>query len=68
MKTIFTVKGTHCESCKALIEDVCKETDGVISCAANFKTGKVEVEHSKPLDMKALKKEIEALGKYKVVV
>ena len=67
MKTIFTVKGTHCESCKALIEDVCKETEGVTSCTADFKTGKVNVEHSKPLDMKALKKEIESLGKYKVV-
>lgn len=68
MKTNFIVKGTHCESCKALIEDVCKEIDGVTSCTANFKTGKVEVEHSKQLDMKALKKEIEGLGEYKVIL
>ena len=67
MKTTFTVKGTHCESCKALIEDVCKEQAGVTSCTADFKTGKVNIEHSKPLDMKALKKEIEGLGKYKVI-
>lgn len=68
MKTNFIVKGTHCESCKALIEDVCKEIDGVTSCTANFKTGKVEVEHSKQLDMKALKKEIEGLGEYNVIL
>lgn len=68
MKTIFTVKGTHCESCKALIEDVCKEMSGVSSVNADFKTGKVVVEHSVPLDKKKLKSEIESLGdKYKVV-
>ena len=68
MKTTFIVKGTHCESCKALIEDVCKEQAGVTSCTADFKTGKVNIEHSKRLDMKAIKKEIESLGEYKVVV
>ena len=28
MKTTLTIKGTHCNSCKALIEDVCKEILG----------------------------------------
>ena len=68
MKTIFTVKGTHCESCKALIEDVCKEQEGVTFCKADYKTGRVEVEHAKPLDKQKLKKDIEGLGKYKVTL
>ena len=66
MKTTFTVEGTHCASCKALIEDVCKELPGVTSCVADFKTGKTVVEHTAPLDMKKIKKEIESLGKYKI--
>lgn len=67
MKTQLTVKGTHCVSCKALIEDVCKEIDGIKSCTVDFKTGKTVIEHTKPLDMAKLKKEIESLGKYKVI-
>ncbi len=61
------VKGTHCASCKALIEDVCKETEGVTSCTVDFKTGKTVIEHTRLIDMAKLKKEIESLGEYKVV-
>ena len=67
MKTVLTVKGTHCTSCKELIEEVAKEMPGVTSAIVDFKTGKTVIEHDKPLDMKKLKKEIEALGdSYKV--
>ena len=66
MKTTMTIKGTHCASCKALIEDVCKELDGVTGCTVDYKTGKTLIEHDKELDMKRLKKEIESLGDYKV--
>ena len=66
MKTTLTIKGMHCESCKVLIEDVCKEFAGVTSSNVNFKTGKGEIEHTKPLDKQKLKKEIEALGDYTV--
>ena len=52
MKTSITVKGTHCESCKALIEDVLKDIDGVNSATADFKTGKTEIEHTKKLSKK----------------
>lgn len=67
MKTILTVKGTHCHSCKELIEEVCLEQPGVTSALVDFKTGKTVIEHKKPLDMEKVKKEIEALGDtYKV--
>ena len=67
MKKILTVKGTHCTSCKELIEEVCREMPGVNSATVDFKTGKTVIEHEKPLYMKKLKKEIEALGdSYKV--
>ncbi len=66
MKTIIYIKGTHCNSCKVLIEDVCKEQNGVISCNVDFKTGKTEIEHTEKLDLKLLKKEIESLGDYSV--
>lgn len=66
MKTTITIKGTHCESCKALIEDVCKEIPGIISCNVDYKTGKTIIEHDEELDWKKFKKEIESLGEYKV--
>ena len=68
MRTIITVKGTHCKSCKALIEEVCSEIPGVKSCTVDFKTGKTIIEHEEKLDLKKLKKEIEGLGEYKVQV
>lgn len=66
MKTTVTIKGTHCESCKALIEDVCKEIPGINSCNVDYKTGKTIIEHDEELDWKKFKKEIESLGEYKV--
>ncbi len=68
MKTTITIKGTHCPSCKALIEDIAKETKGITSCTANYKTGKVVIEHGDNVDWAYFKKEIESLGKYKVIV
>lgn len=66
MKTTFQVKGTHCPSCKALIEDICKDSPGVTDCTIDFKTGKGVIEHSAKIDLDALKKEIESAGSYKV--
>ena len=67
MKTTITVKGTHCKSCKLLIEEVCAEMPGVKSCTVDFKTGKTIIEHQGTLDLKKLKKEIEAVGEYNVL-
>lgn len=66
MKTILTVKGMHCESCKMLIEDACKDIKGIKSCKVDFKTGKLELEHEKPIDLNLIKKEIKSLGDYEV--
>ncbi len=66
MKTILTIKGTHCRACKLLIEDVCKDNKDVTSCDVNFETGRTEIEHTDGLDIESLKKELEGLGAYKV--
>ncbi len=68
MKTTLTIKGTHCPSCKMLIEDVCSEISGVNSCEVNVDTGITEVDHDESLDWSKLKNAIEALGEYKVEV
>ena len=65
-KTKFTIKGTHCKACKTLIEDVCKDIEGVKTCKVDFETGKIEIQHDDKLDLKILKNEIEGLGLYKV--
>lgn len=68
MKTTIAIQGTHCASCKALIEDVCKEIPGIISCDVDFKTGATIIEHGENADLNLLKNEIEQLGKYKVIM
>lgn len=64
--TTINIKGTHCNACKLLIEDVCKEIKGAKSCAVNFQTGETVVEHDENFDWQVFKKEIEGLGKYTV--
>ena len=68
MKTIVTIKGTHCGSCKALIEDVCKDDKNVSSCTVDFMTGRTEIEHNAVFNLDTLKKEIESVGEYKVEI
>lgn len=64
--TTINIKGTHCNSCKLLIEDVCREIKGAKSCIVNFQTGETVVEHDEGFDWNAFKSEVEALGNYKV--
>lgn len=66
MKTTITIQGTHCESCKAMIEEVSGETKGITRCTVDFKTGKAEIEHDGSVDWEAWKREVESLGEYKV--
>ncbi len=66
MKTILTIKGTHCHSCKALIEDVASEITGIQSCNVNFQTGNTEIIHDENVDWNKFKEEVEKLGNYKV--
>ena len=65
--TVIKIEGTHCNACKLLIEDVCKEIKGVKSCQVDFKTGKTEIGHDESFDLQSLKREIESLGQYKVL-
>lgn len=66
MKTALTIKGTHCNSCKALIEDLCTEIPGIKSCNVDFKTGITKIEHEENVDWQKFKIEVESLGEYKV--
>lgn len=66
MKTTITIQGTHCASCKALIEDVCKDIQGISSCTVHYETGETIIEHNENIDWELFKKEIESLGKYTV--
>ena len=70
MKTIVTVKGIHCSSCKVLIEDVASEIEGVQSCTVDVKTGKTTVQHTDSLAAANLKKQLKEklapLGEYQI--
>ena len=43
-KYTYHVKGTHCASCKILIEDIFKEQDFIISSKVDLKKEIVEIE------------------------
>lgn len=60
------IEGTHCASCKALIEDVCSDMPGVSFCEVNHQSGETVIEHDEDMDMDKLVEQIEALGSYKV--
>lgn len=68
MQTTITIKGTHCPSCKALIEDVASETPGIASCRVDFKTGETTIEHDGTVDWTKFKQDVEELGDYTFVV
>ena len=65
-KTSLIIKGTHCQACKSLIEEVARENPCVTDINVDFKTGKTNIEHKDCLDWKAFNEEIESLGEYKV--
>lgn len=64
--TTLKIQGMHCVSCKLLIEDVCKDVPGVMTCEVNPETGIATITHEDTLDFTLLKKEIEQLGEYKI--
>lgn len=68
MKSTVTIQGTHCPSCKALIEDVSKEIPGITSCTVDFQTGSAIVEHDENFDWKIFEKELGQLGDYKLIL
>ncbi|MDP2684327.1 MAG: heavy metal-associated domain-containing protein [bacterium] len=68
MQTTIKIKGTHCSSCKALIEDICQDTKEIEACNVDLKTGETIINHSDHLDWQSLKKEIEESGDYEVIL
>jgi len=68
MKTLIAIRGMHCSSCKALIEDVSQDVAGVTACVVDLKQGNAEVEHESTLNFNLLKQEIEGLGQYTVLL
>lgn len=68
MRTDLKIKGMHCGSCRALIEDVCLEITGVKSCSVDVAAGTAAIEHDESVDVTRLAREIEGVGNYQVVV
>lgn len=68
MKTAITIRGTHCTACKALIEDIAKDVQGIQSCTVDFATGKAEVEYESDIALESFIKEVNSLGNYKVII
>lgn len=66
MKTVIKIKGMHCESCKFLLEDVCGDMPGVVSCDASIEGGTLTIEHEKPINRASLAKEITSVGDYRL--
>ena len=66
MKTIIRIEGTHCRSCKILIEDVCRDMVGVQSCNLDLETGEMVIERDEQFEPNRFKREIEELGGYTV--
>lgn len=56
------ISGTHCESCKALLEEVCREVPNVRSCAVDYRTGRTVVEHDGDIDWAAFERAVSELG------
>lgn len=66
MKTTLTIRGTHCASCQALIEEVGRELPGVTVCRVDYRTGQTVIEHDATIDWAKFRQEIEQLGQYQV--
>lgn len=61
---ILTIKGTHCNACKMLIEDVLSEVPGVKSGAVDYQTGKAVIEYDDTINWHDVKKAVDDLGDY----
>ena len=58
----------HCASCKALIEDVVSDLEGVTSVGVNYATEKMTVEFDeKKVDIATLRKTVASAGSYELV-
>lgn len=63
VRTVFDVKGMHCDGCSATITATLEGVEGVVEASADHEAGRAEaVYHAREVDAEALKKEIEKLG------
>src|SRR3990167_9593539 len=68
IKKTFPIVGMHCASCKALIEDVVSELDGVEKVMVNFATEKMTVEYDvTKTTVDDLTKAVASAGTYQLV-
>ncbi|MBU0598261.1 heavy-metal-associated domain-containing protein [Patescibacteria group bacterium] len=68
MQSKIKIQGTHCPSCKTLIEDVCRDIPSVNKCAVDFVSGQTIIDHDPEINWQELKKEIEDSGEFQVEV
>ena len=66
MTTLFHIEGTHCSSCKFLIEDVCQEILGVQSAVVDLEKKTLAIEHAEDVDLSLLEKNVANLGEYRL--
>lgn len=67
-KQIFPIVGMHCASCKALLEQVVSEVDGVKYVAVNYATEKMTIEYDKDkVNVDTLKNAVKSSGSYELV-
>ena len=61
-KQIFTIKGTHCPSCKKLIEKRVGKIDGVARVAVDFGTGRTEIAAERTIAKDEVQNTLEGMG------
>ncbi len=63
VRTVFTVKGMHCDGCSSTITATLERHDGVVEASADHEQGVAEaVYHPRKVKAEELKAEIEKLG------
>lgn len=59
---IFKIKGMHCDSCKALIEDVASEVAGVAQAVVNKDAHVLTIDHDEKFSERMLLNHVNELG------
>jgi len=63
VRTVFNVKGMHCDGCSSTITATLERVDGVVSAQADHEKGTAEaVYRPRKVEVEKLKAEIEKLG------
>ena len=65
--TRLYVTGMTCAGCEGILENVLKETPGVMGAKANFGGGYVDVLHERDVSPETLSKSVENAGDYSVI-